>query len=85
MGTPELTYRAARSLDARFASVELIAERSWSNIEIARAVRELREGFRAYCEICSGPGTPAPMLEWAQMPALKEKPPHPATYLETTQ
>lgn len=83
MGAYELTYRAARSLDARFASVELIAERSWSNIEIARAVRELREGFRAYCEMCGGHQTPEPLLEWAPMPALQEKPPHPATYLET--
>ncbi len=80
-----LTYRAARALDARFASVELIAERSWSNVEIARAVRELRDGFRAYCEICSGWNTPEPQLPWAQMSALPEKPPHPATYLETTQ
>lgn len=68
---------AAHSLDARFEHVEEVALSSWSNCEVAAAVRELRERFRLFCEVAALQTLDASQTQWPRMALLPTRPPVP--------
>lgn len=67
---------AARSLDARFESLEETALVAWSNHEVAAAVRGLREDFRVFCELVLH-GQVTAEISWQRMRPLPTRPPVP--------
>lgn len=68
---------AAHTLDARFEQLEEVALQSWSNCEVAAAVRELRERFRLFCEVAVLQAVDASQTQWQRMCPLPTRPPVP--------
>lgn len=68
---------AAQILDARFEQLEEVALQSWSNCEVAAAVRDLRERFRLFCEVAVLQTLDASATRWPRMGPLPSRPPVP--------
>lgn len=68
---------AAHSLDERFEHVEELALSSWSNCDVAAAVRDLRERFRLFCEVAALQTLDASQTQWPRMALLPSRPPVP--------